>query len=91
MALMVESGETTRFGLGYILLPVEQEVAVLTKMGWNGEDLPYPLLVQFFKDAVTDALEKASTIEPCPIVVEALRTGSYVPSGVPDRDKLLVK
>lgn len=83
MALIVEPAATHRFGLGHLLLPVEQEVRILTAMGWDGSSIPYPLLMQFFEDAVQDALTRVELINPCPVVQEAIETGSYIPSGVP--------
>ena len=83
--MALESETVSRFGLGYLLLPFEQEVRILTAMGWDGESLPYPLLVQFFKDTINDALEKVEQIDPCPIVQVAIQTGSYMPSGIPDK------
>jgi hypothetical protein len=85
MAIVVEPAAYHRFGLGHILLPVEQEVRILTALGWDGESLPYPLLVQFFEDAVQDALTRIEeSVEPCPVVKEAFETGSYIPRGVPE-------
>lgn len=84
MALIVEPAAYSRFGLGHVMLPVEQEERILTAMGWDGETLPYPLLVQFFEDAVKDAMTRIESVDPCPIVHTALHTGSYIPRGVPD-------
>ena len=78
-------GDYSRFGLGYVFLPKAAVPHILTQMDWDGESMPYPLLVKFFEDAVQNALTQVESVEPCPRIVDLIETGSWVKSGLPEK------
>lgn len=75
----------SRFGLGSVALPKSAVPKILTQMGWDRESVPYLSLVQFFEDAVQDALARVELVEPDPDIVEAIETNSWYKRGIPEK------
>jgi hypothetical protein len=75
----------SRFGLGNVALPKSAVPRILTQLNWDGESMPYLLLVQFFEDAVQDALNQVALVEPDPDIAELIETGSWLKSGIPEK------
>ena len=76
----------SRFGLGPVKLSREAEVAILTQMKWDGDSLPYPLLMEWFESTIEWACTSvAASVTPDENVVRALTESTYIKSGVPDK------
>jgi hypothetical protein len=78
-------GDWSRFGLGNVALPKAAVPRILTQLNWDGESMPYLLLVKFFEDAVQDALDRVELVEPDPDIAELIETGSWFKSGIPEK------
>lgn len=78
-------GDWSRFGLGNVALPKAAVPRILTQLNWDGESMPYLLLVQFFEDAVQDALDQVELVEPDPYIADLIETGAWMKSGIPEK------
>ena len=78
-------GEWRRFGLGSVALPEALVPHILTQMGWDSESVPYPHLVRFFEEAVQEALMRVELVDPDPDIAEAIETGSWYSTGIPEK------